>query len=69
MAYGLYVNIVVGDYLRTLLNLNRNPVQSDWEIGHERISIISLTLREPPGELGTKKASHSTYLSMAQCCN
>jgi hypothetical protein len=26
------VNIVLGDYLRTILNLNRNPVQSDWKL-------------------------------------
>ncbi|RFU82151.1 fatty acid oxygenase [Trichoderma arundinaceum] len=29
---GLYVNIILGDYLRTILNLNRNPVDSDWKL-------------------------------------
>ncbi|KAK4118839.1 heme peroxidase family protein [Parathielavia appendiculata] len=29
---GLYINIVLGDYLRTILNLNRSPVQSDWKL-------------------------------------
>lgn len=26
------MNIIVGDYLRTILNLNRNPVPSDWKL-------------------------------------
>ncbi|CAN8096303.1 unnamed protein product [Discula destructiva] len=29
---GLYVNIVLGDYLRTILNLNDNSVNSDWRL-------------------------------------
>ncbi|CRK31341.1 hypothetical protein BN1723_015743 [Verticillium longisporum] len=29
---GLYVNIILGDYLRTILNLNRNPIPSDWRL-------------------------------------
>lgn len=29
---GLYVNIIIGDYLRTILNLNRNPTDSDWKL-------------------------------------
>lgn len=29
---GLYVNIILSDYLRTILNLNRNPVHSDWKL-------------------------------------
>ncbi|KAK2923217.1 hem peroxidase, animal-type [Fusarium oxysporum f. sp. vasinfectum] len=29
---GLYVNIIVSDYLRTILNLNRNPIASDWKL-------------------------------------
>ncbi|PKY04594.1 heme peroxidase [Aspergillus campestris IBT 28561] len=29
---GLYVNIILGDYLRTILNLNTNPVNSDWKL-------------------------------------
>lgn len=29
---GLYVNIILGDYLRTILNLNDNPVASDWKL-------------------------------------
>ncbi|KAH6610036.1 fatty acid oxygenase [Trichoderma cornu-damae] len=29
---GLYVNIILGDYLRTILNLNRNPVNSNWKL-------------------------------------
>lgn len=29
---GLYVNIIIGDYLRTILNLNRNPTESDWKL-------------------------------------
>jgi hypothetical protein len=29
---GLYVNIILGDYLRTILNLNRNPTGSDWKL-------------------------------------
>ncbi|OOO07799.1 hypothetical protein OAory_01042990 [Aspergillus oryzae] len=29
---GLYVNIILGDYLRTILNLNTNPVDSDWKL-------------------------------------
>ncbi|KAG9254518.1 heme peroxidase family protein [Emericellopsis atlantica] len=29
---GLYVNVIIGDYLRTILNLNRNPVHSDWKL-------------------------------------
>ncbi|KAM0280201.1 hypothetical protein ACHAQH_004158 [Verticillium albo-atrum] len=29
---GLYVNIILGDYLRTILNLNRNPIPSDWKL-------------------------------------
>ncbi|KAK4235700.1 Psi-producing oxygenase A [Achaetomium macrosporum] len=29
---GLYVNLILGDYLRTILNLNRNPVHSDWKL-------------------------------------
>ncbi|GME49944.1 Fatty acid oxygenase [Neofusicoccum parvum] len=29
---GLYVNIILGDYLRTILNLNSNPVNSNWTL-------------------------------------
>ncbi|RFU32995.1 hypothetical protein B7463_g3353, partial [Scytalidium lignicola] len=29
---GLYVNMILSDYLRTILNLNRNPVPSDWKL-------------------------------------
>lgn len=29
---GLYVNIILGDYLRTILNLNDNRVNSDWRL-------------------------------------
>ncbi|KAJ0128229.1 Uncharacterized protein HZ326_28676 [Fusarium oxysporum f. sp. albedinis] len=29
---GLYINIILGDYLRTILNLNRNPIHSDWKL-------------------------------------
>ncbi|EAW09101.1 peroxidase/cytochrome P450 family protein [Aspergillus clavatus NRRL 1] len=29
---GLYVNIILNDYLRTILNLNENPVNSDWKL-------------------------------------
>ena len=29
---GLYVNIILNDYLRTILNLNRNPTDSDWRL-------------------------------------
>ncbi|KPM39214.1 Psi-producing oxygenase A [Neonectria ditissima] len=29
---GLYINIVLGDYLRTILNLNRSPVASNWKL-------------------------------------
>lgn len=32
MTCGLYVNIILGDYLRTILNLNTNPVKSDWKL-------------------------------------
>ncbi|KAL2826654.1 heme peroxidase [Aspergillus cavernicola] len=28
----LYVNIILNDYLRTILNLNDNPVDSDWKL-------------------------------------
>lgn len=29
---GLYVNIILGDYLRTILNLNENPTPSNWKL-------------------------------------
>jgi len=29
---GLYVNIILGDYLRTILNLNRDNSGSDWKL-------------------------------------
>ncbi|KAL5361997.1 heme peroxidase [Aspergillus floccosus] len=29
---GLYVNIILGDYLRTILNLNANPAKSNWKL-------------------------------------
>ncbi|KAL4894294.1 heme peroxidase [Aspergillus ambiguus] len=29
---GLYVNMILGDYLRTILNLNTNPVKSNWKL-------------------------------------
>ncbi|EEP79774.1 hypothetical protein UREG_04620 [Uncinocarpus reesii 1704] len=29
---GLYVNIILNDYLRTILNLNENPKDSDWKL-------------------------------------
>ncbi|KAH7325577.1 heme peroxidase family protein [Stachybotrys elegans] len=29
---GLYVNMILSDYLRTILNLNRNPNPSDWKL-------------------------------------
>ncbi|KAK1240176.1 hypothetical protein MKX08_007618 [Trichoderma sp. CBMAI-0020] len=29
---GLYVNVILDDYLRTILNLNRNPGNSDWKL-------------------------------------
>ncbi|KAF2995005.1 hypothetical protein E8E14_001815 [Neopestalotiopsis sp. 37M] len=29
---GLYVNVILNDYLRTILNLNDNPFASDWRL-------------------------------------
>lgn len=29
---GLYVNMILNDYLRTILNLNRNTTDSDWRL-------------------------------------
>lgn len=29
---GLYVNIILNDYLRTILNLNENPTGSNWKL-------------------------------------
>ncbi|KAF7158141.1 hypothetical protein CNMCM5623_002807 [Aspergillus felis] len=29
---GLYVNIILNDYLRTILNLSENPTESDWTL-------------------------------------
>lgn len=29
---GLYINVILNDYLRTILNLNQNPVDSDWKL-------------------------------------
>ncbi|CAH0021704.1 unnamed protein product [Clonostachys rhizophaga] len=29
---GLYVNMILSDYLRTILNLNRNSMPSDWKL-------------------------------------
>ncbi|GIC94665.1 peroxidase/cytochrome P450 family protein [Aspergillus udagawae] len=29
---GLYVNSILNDYLRTILNLNENPTESDWTL-------------------------------------
>jgi hypothetical protein len=26
------MNIILGDYLRAILNLNRNPIHSDWKL-------------------------------------
>ena len=29
---GLYVNIILNDYLRTILNLNQNTINSNWTL-------------------------------------
>lgn len=29
---GLYVNIILNDYLRTILNLNQNTIDSNWKL-------------------------------------
>lgn len=29
---GLYVNIILNDYLRAILNLNENPTDSNWKL-------------------------------------
>lgn len=28
----LYVNVILNDYLRAILNLNENPLDSDWKL-------------------------------------
>ncbi|KAI1917442.1 hypothetical protein LOZ39_000434 [Ophidiomyces ophidiicola] len=38
---GLYINVILNDYLRSILNLNDNPVDSDWRLDpRQAISIF-----------------------------
>ncbi|KAE8387807.1 heme peroxidase [Aspergillus alliaceus] len=50
---GLYVNIILGDYLRTILNLNTNPVDSDWKLD-PRTEISGLNSRTVPRGVGNQ---------------
>ncbi|KAF7594156.1 hypothetical protein BBP40_010005 [Aspergillus hancockii] len=50
---GLYVNIILGDYLRTILNLNTNPVNSDWKLD-PRTEISPLNSPAVPRGLGNQ---------------
>ncbi|KAE8166073.1 heme peroxidase [Aspergillus tamarii] len=50
---GLYVNIILGDYLRTILNLNTNPVDSDWKLD-PRMEISGLNSPTVPRGIGNQ---------------
>ncbi|KAB8262111.1 heme peroxidase [Aspergillus pseudonomiae] len=50
---GLYVNIILGDYLRTILNLNTNPVDSDWRLD-PRMEITAVNSPTIPRGVGNQ---------------
>ena len=47
------MNIILGDYLRTILNLNTNPVDSDWKLD-PRMEISGLNSPTVPRGIGNQ---------------
>ncbi|KAL5603616.1 hypothetical protein FOVSG1_006366 [Fusarium oxysporum f. sp. vasinfectum] len=51
---GLYVNVILDDYLRTILNLNRNPVNSDWKLDPREDFDNVFDMEGAPREIGNQ---------------
>ncbi|KAH8896764.1 fatty acid oxygenase [Thozetella sp. PMI_491] len=59
---GLYVNIILGDYVRTILNLNDNPTDSDWTLDPREAFSSVLDHEGTPRGLGNQVSAEFNFV-------
>jgi len=56
------VNIILGDYLRTILNLNDNPVASDWKLDPRETFTSVFDSEGTPKGLGNQVSAEFNFV-------
>ncbi|GME25196.1 Psi-producing oxygenase A [Neofusicoccum parvum] len=64
---GLYVNIILGDYLRTILNLNDNPVDSDWKLDPRSAFTSVFDPEGTPKGIGNQVSAEFNFIYRWHC--
>lgn len=56
------MNIILGDYLRTILNLNDNPVASDWKLDPRETFTSVFDSEGTPKGLGNQVSAEFNFV-------
>lgn len=64
---GLYVNIVLGDYLRTILNLNDNSIPSDWRLDPREAFTNVFDPEGTPRGIGNQVSAEFNFIYRWHC--
>ncbi|KAK7739055.1 hypothetical protein SLS53_005953 [Cytospora paraplurivora] len=64
---GLYVNIILGDYLHTILNLNDNSVDSDWSLDPREAFTNVFDPEGTPKGIGNQVSAEFNFIYRWHC--
>ncbi|ROV93831.1 hypothetical protein VMCG_08781 [Cytospora schulzeri] len=64
---GLYVNIILGDYLRTILNLNDNSFDSDWRLDPREAFTNVFDPEGTPRGIGNQVSAEFNFIYRWHC--
>lgn len=64
---GLYVNIILGDYLRTILNLNDNSFNSDWRLDPREAFTNVFDPEGTPRGIGNQVSAEFNFIYRWHC--
>lgn len=64
---GLYVNIILGDYLRTILNLNDNSFNSDWRLDPREVFTNVFDPTGTPKGIGNQVSAEFNFIYRWHC--
>lgn len=64
---GLYVNIVLGDYVRTILNLNDNSIDSDWNLDPREAFTSIFDPEGTPKGIGNQVSAEFNFIYRWHC--
>ncbi|KUI64277.1 Psi-producing oxygenase A [Cytospora mali] len=64
---GLYVNIILGDYLRTILNLNDNSFDSDWRLDPREAFANVFDTEGTPKGIGNQVSAEFNFIYRWHC--